>query len=274
MSFDDGEEFQLVADCYHVECPSRPELHLLRHKLIPVCAGDFDLSVYAIRRKPGEACPFLTTVDDCRARAEARRAEAAEVMGEEVQEEGEGVQEPEGVVFSPDDGVRPVPTAAGFMFSMVPWQNLCFLWPLRKDSEAYRMRKWAFLHRPRVSYHAETTATGADLRRAAHESLLPDVRCAGIALEYNDARSWDEEYGTEYLQSCVTREEFEAHVAASMEALASFVDTHGGTFGAATIPGAHDPITDDLWHEHDGGNLSHAFFGTQHWWYEVMYQSS
>jgi hypothetical protein len=266
MSLDEDDEFQLVADCHHIECASRPQLHLLRHKLIPVNAGDFDFSVSAIRRKPGTACPFQDVVDACRAEAEASHEADDQEHGVYFRDGGGvGVLLPEG----------PPPTAADIVFSIIPWGRLCFLWPLRKDSEAYRMRKRAYFHRPQVMYYGEATDTGADLRRAVHETLLPGVRRAGIGREYDDdTRTWDEVNGTEYLQSCVTREEFEAHVAASMEALASFVDTHGGTFGAATIPGGDDPVTDDLWYEQDGGNMCHHIFGTQHWWYEVVFQTS
>jgi hypothetical protein len=251
---EEKENFALEADCHHVKCDSRPELSVLRHKLIPVEGGDFDLYVSAVRRRPGDTCPFQKRADELRA---AKR--------EKYRHEDE---------YSDS-------TPASIFFSLCNWGDLRFRWPLRKDSQAHRARKFRYTSRPQVSYGARETDTGADLRRVVHEVLLPQVRGAGTAPIYcaagiDDAQmhSFNDSFGDDYLKSCVTRQEFEAFVAASMEALAAFVDSHGGTFGSASIPGAHDPITECLWYDDADGNFRDAIFGTEHWWYDVTYRTS
>ena len=226
-------DFHLSADSSSVRCPLLPELEALR-KQIPVDVdSDFELTVQAVPRchqsdSEDDACPFPTQnhSDD--------------------EDDDEGLYGERLVAMTP----------AQVLFAISDWGRLRFEWPFREDTDEDTAED---TDRPTVHYRAKDTDTGADLRRALHEVVLPRVRSAGADVT-DDA----------WVQLCVTRDAFEAHVAQSMETLAAYVDSNGGTFGSATLPGAHDAIASGrtCW-DPEGARV--VVLGTRQWWYKFTF---
>jgi hypothetical protein len=229
------EDFHLFADNGCVRCPLRPELDALR-KLIPAHVdSDFELTVHAIRRNDGDgeddACPFAT--DNCSDEEDLHDASC--LYGRRLM----------------------AMTPAHVLFALSDWGGLRFEWPFRDDVDEDTAED---TDRPTVNYRAKDTDTGADLRRALHEVVLPRVHSARA--DVLDA---------DWKQVCVTRDAFEARVAQSMETLAAYVDSNGGTFGAATLPGAHDAIVSGrvCWDSTEDAKV--VVLGTRHWWYKFTF---
>ena len=238
------EDFHLFADNSCVRCPLRPELDALR-KLMPAHVdSDFELTIQAVRRRQrsdgdgdgdgdDDACPFAT--DNCSDDKDLN--DASRIYGRRLM----------------------AMTPAHVLFALSDWGGLRFEWPFRDDVDEDTAEDTA---RPTVSFEAKDTDTGADLRLALHEVVLPRVRSAGADARYARYEDWK--------QLCVTRDEFEARVAQSMETLAAYVDSNGGTFGAATLPGAHDAIASGrMCRDSEGARV--VVLGTRQWWYKFTF---
>jgi hypothetical protein len=229
--------FSLYAEALGAVCAclQRPELQVLRGQRMPVNNGDFCMSVTAAPRGSADGpCPFRNAADE----------------GDESKLDQSWVTTQDLVGMTP----------AEVLFDMTNWGELVFRWPARPEcteacEDAVEDLGGA-VEVPRVYFSATSTTTAAELRRALHDTILPDVR---------DQRL---EGPTEFVQLFVSADEYAAQVADSVEALAAAIDAYGGTFGCATIPGAHDTIVDGLVY-HRTGNCSTAVFGTEHWWYDM-----